>query len=710
MPILTRIGEWLVTLVFVALLVGFGVFETWPGSPGPRRPSLNCCKRGTEADFRPSAESSAYGMLRTVVIAGLVCSLACLGKSAANPQASDPPTPAPTPQPPPPNLPAQTIEDVPWCGTSMAAPGRDLGCGSWSLEHPAPQANDLHAVWAIAANDAWAVGDKGAIVHWDGASWTLAESPTSASLRAVWGTDASHVWAGGDGVFLMFDGTAWKVIPGPVTASIEFITGAATDDIWVSARAAQEIFHWDGAKWTKPGTAPGAPDKSGMYFMVPIWAAGNGRAWAGGCPDSKNAALYFWDGTRWSQTNPGVPGYVGGIAGTAANDIWATSVAGSFSDGYTYHPLHWDGTGWKEESTGLSAAGSFFSPGRNEVWVSLTDRWAGGTVYARREGGAFHPFFSFPDFPSVGWVSAIAAASPTDVFIVGAGGVLANSDGKTSRRWTGPGDWVAPLWADDAGNGWFTSGDVLLRHGSGCWRVVDPSQAAVDPKSGVRMGFHDAAGTGPDDMWFASNFYAVHWDGRSFSQPYPLPWGWLGAIWVSPAGQAYFSATSGLYRAKAGALELIDAPDPSLHDYSGSMAGVWGTSDSDIWWLKGEPGGGSALVHYDGVSRVVAAHLPWPMGWIGTVRGIGGDDVWATVQLQLLHFDGTSSTDLTPSSNIGSVVLRAHNDVWATTPHQIWHFDGSSWSREDSGDVDYLLLAAGGALYSGGVGHICRRP
>src|SRR5437870_5376019 len=117
-------------------------------------------------------------MLRAVAIAGLSCSLACLGKSASNPQAWDPSIPGPFP--PSPNVAAQTIEDISWCGPTIAAPRRDLGCGSWLLEHPAPQANDLHAVWAIAANNAWAVGDKGAIVHWDGAHWTLAESPTSA--------------------------------------------------------------------------------------------------------------------------------------------------------------------------------------------------------------------------------------------------------------------------------------------------------------------------------------------------------------------------------------------------------------------------------------------------------------------------------------------------------------------------------------------------
>jgi hypothetical protein len=57
----------------------------------------------------------------------------------------------------------------------------------------------LNAVWAGAYTNAWAVGEYGLILHWDGNSWTLVTSPTTETLNGVWGsTTTSDVWAVGD--------------------------------------------------------------------------------------------------------------------------------------------------------------------------------------------------------------------------------------------------------------------------------------------------------------------------------------------------------------------------------------------------------------------------------------------------------------------------------------------------------------------------------
>jgi hypothetical protein len=61
----------------------------------------------------------------------------------------------------------------------------------------------LHAVWAAAPDDAWAVGDSGTIAHWDGQVWTIVPSQTSLALYGVWGSGPLDVWAVGDqGVIL----------------------------------------------------------------------------------------------------------------------------------------------------------------------------------------------------------------------------------------------------------------------------------------------------------------------------------------------------------------------------------------------------------------------------------------------------------------------------------------------------------------------------
>ena len=55
-------------------------------------------------------------------------------------------------------------------------------------------------VWGTTDHDVWAVGEDGAIVHFDGSTWSSIPSGTTASLGPLSGTSATDVWAGGIGV------------------------------------------------------------------------------------------------------------------------------------------------------------------------------------------------------------------------------------------------------------------------------------------------------------------------------------------------------------------------------------------------------------------------------------------------------------------------------------------------------------------------------
>ena len=74
----------------------------------------------------------------------------------------------------------------------------------------------LNAVWSDGAGDAWAVGDNGRIVRWDGTAWTAETSPTTMRLTAIWGEGPDELWAAGEeGALLSWNGTEW--IPTGVT-------------------------------------------------------------------------------------------------------------------------------------------------------------------------------------------------------------------------------------------------------------------------------------------------------------------------------------------------------------------------------------------------------------------------------------------------------------------------------------------------------------
>ena len=310
--------------------------------------------------------------------------------------------------------------------------------------------------------------------------------------------------------------------------SINFISGAAADDAWATGPAARDVYHWDGAQWTQPGAASGAP-----YILnigTPIWPAGGERAWAGGCADHVHASLFLWDGSRWSRIDTAVAGCVHAIAGTSPSDVWATAVeyvhgGGSFPTPAS-HSLHWDGARWSEVP---ALPGSFFSPARGEVWVVSGGGSTDGYVYARADGGHFHDFLWLPN---IGYTTAMAAAGTADVFIVGEGGLLAHSDGKMIRRFTGPNAGIGSLWAGSGGHAWATVGGSLIRRDNGCWSNVDVGKAAYDQSTGVGpLRMWQLSGSGPDDVWATAGTFAVHWDGETFSQ-HVIPGGGLTGVWV----------------------------------------------------------------------------------------------------------------------------------------------------------------------------------
>ena len=62
--------------------------------------------------------------------------------------------------------------------------------------------------------DAWAVGESGTIVHWNGNTWATVSSPITDNLYSVVFTNATNGWAVGGssskGVILYYNGT-WNV-------------------------------------------------------------------------------------------------------------------------------------------------------------------------------------------------------------------------------------------------------------------------------------------------------------------------------------------------------------------------------------------------------------------------------------------------------------------------------------------------------------------
>lgn len=84
------------------------------------------------------------------------------------------------------------------------------------------------------ANDIFAVGEEGSILHFDGAQWERMSSGTTRTLTDVWGSAPDDVYAITVGnTLLHYDGSNWGTIAGAVTGVMRDIWGSSDDNIIV---------------------------------------------------------------------------------------------------------------------------------------------------------------------------------------------------------------------------------------------------------------------------------------------------------------------------------------------------------------------------------------------------------------------------------------------------------------------------------------------
>ncbi|MBM81648.1 MAG: hypothetical protein CMJ78_13800 [Planctomycetaceae bacterium] len=152
-----------------------------------------------------------------------------------------------------------------------------------------PSAGALRAVVAINEDNAWAVGDGGAILHFDGTQWQSMPSPTSADLHAIAIGPTGLGWiVGANGETLRFNGTGWQQVSSSTSATLR--------RVWVANRFGMEIegsldlawavgdngtvMHWDGMDWIaeESGTSADLYAVSGVHSHSLRAVGANGTA------------------------------------------------------------------------------------------------------------------------------------------------------------------------------------------------------------------------------------------------------------------------------------------------------------------------------------------------------------------------------------------------------------------------------------------------
>ena len=350
---------------------------------------------------------------------------------------------------------------------------------------PVAADNQLTAVAARAANDAWAVGffvgpdrDKGRVMlteRWNGTTWRQVPTPHVArfdeNLLAVSASSASEAWAVGS------TNQAGFATTNPLTA------------------------HWNGTAWTTVATP--ATQGSSKSILSGVVDLGPTNAWAVGRSRTGLALIEHWNANAWSvvaNPNPPVPtgatlasAVLTGIAAISTTDIWAvgsyTTRVGTVSSTFTLTE-HYNGTTWTVvaspnpgRSSPINGAAQVFNSvavvGPDDVWAvgQTIDTVSGSflpdrTMIAHFNGTAW-TVVSSPDHPAEDTLRGVAVNSATDIWAVGTftdrSGAFPASRGQT-LHWNGS-TWSAVA-SPNAPTGDTTLGGVATVRGSAeAWAV-----------------------------------------------------------------------------------------------------------------------------------------------------------------------------------------------------------------------------------------------
>ncbi|MBI5525373.1 MAG: hypothetical protein HY897_03495 [Deltaproteobacteria bacterium] len=250
----------------------------------------------------------------------------------------------------------------------------------------------LGGLWGAASDDIWAAGyqqdmNGPVLLHWDGKSWDEVQTPSEHGLQGIWGADSSHVWAAGlfynhqsglgifeSGAVIRWDGASWSVEwTDPAAWLGGGVFGTSADDVWAfgsnTGTGKVALVHRSQDGWSfEPSEIDGVVWSMWGCAADDVWAVGGKST---GVPNELLPLAMHWDGAVWSAESIAAPGDLHRVWGTGCDDVWTAG------DGNQV--FHFDGLTWAPEYVGAGEVYGLFS-------IEGTDAWAttGGAILHKR--------------------------------------------------------------------------------------------------------------------------------------------------------------------------------------------------------------------------------------------------------------------------------------------------------------------------------------
>lgn len=107
---------------------------------------------------------------------------------------------------------------------------------SWALEHE-ESSGVVVSVWGSGPSDVWAAGgqaDRGLILHNAGHGWVPVEVDAGSLIWNIYGTAPDNIYAVGErGLILHYDGAVWSRVPSGTTKTLYGVWASPGRDAWI---------------------------------------------------------------------------------------------------------------------------------------------------------------------------------------------------------------------------------------------------------------------------------------------------------------------------------------------------------------------------------------------------------------------------------------------------------------------------------------------
>jgi hypothetical protein len=450
---------------------------------------------------------------------------------------------------------------------------------------------NLRDAWGLNTSDFWAVGSQGAVMHWDGTSWSSAaiSGISSIELQGISGRSAQDIWVVGEqGTVLHYDGTSWGKVAFPTTDNLYGVWADPSGTTWVVGDRGVSA-SIKGAQVTLLAT-------SSSVRLRAIFGIGPKERWAVG----DAGTLLRLESNTWSQVESGTRQNLHSLWGDRSTDLWAVGEGGT--------QLHYNGVFWTLNSDSRTTRSLYGISG-----VTTNQPGILAPIYAVGEQGTVLRYTGadWITDPALGNVilrnlRAVSTISPTEVWIAGDSGTILRWDGsQVLLPVTGTAADLLALWTQQGSVLAVGTGGVLARWNGASW-----SSAALAAAAGKTL--RAAWGTSLSNVWLAGDGgLLLRWNGAAASPVLSGVTDSLNGLWGSSAADVWAVGNGGRILHFDGNAWSVHAQGSGLTP--SHLRAITGSGPSEIY-CAGDAG---TLLRFDGKAWSIVNS-----GTVGTLQAM----------------------------------------------------------------------------------------